>query len=106
MAIGNSKYVKKHYASTLEFCDAHYDEIRDMFAEFHPRAHLAGVGFRLALEWHRSPHSGAFHGVEYYAPGQWRPRSFWGGLAYLSPREWQTIERRIREKEAQKAQEA
>lgn len=93
MSIGNSRYVLARYRETIEYCNKHYDKLRDLFAQLHPRSDLAGTGFRVALESHVSAHSRAWHGVEFYAPGKWRPRSFWSGLVYLSPTEFHQFRR-------------
>lgn len=88
MAIGNSNYVKKHYQPVIDFCLAHFDELKaltDKQIGNHSRNHY--VAFRVELETHVSAHQSAAHGVEFLVNKSWSPKSFHGGYHYITQKE-------------------
>lgn len=85
MAIGNRNYVTKHYQKEIDFCLAHFDELKaltDKQIGSHSRNH--NVAFRVELERHSSVHQFAAHGVEFFVNKNWRPKSFYGGYHYIT----------------------
>lgn len=85
MAIGNSNYVKKHYQPVIDFCIAHFDELKALTdKQIGTHSRNKSVAFRVELETHHSEHESAPHGVEFTVNKTWQPKSFYGGYHYIT----------------------
>lgn len=78
MAIGNKKYCEAHYFDVIEYAKQNYN---DLFENVWPpqkkklREHI-----NIGLEKHKSKsgRTEAWHGIQVFPDGTWRPKSFYG----------------------------
>lgn len=78
MAIGNKKYCECYYGDVIEYAVENYQELYDNIGDAKKKLRFT-EHLKIGLEKHKSKsgRTEAWHGVQVFSDGTWRPKSFY-----------------------------